>query len=50
MNSINEELFLAEMKKEAESLKRLETLKKAFVKFVNSKSWEDAQTNFNYLG
>ena len=42
----NKELSLAEMKKEAETLKRLEILKKAFVKFTNSKSWEDAQTHF----
>lgn len=42
----NKELSLTEMKKEAETLKRLEILNKQFVKFTNSKSWEDAQTHF----
>ena len=42
----NKELSLTEMKKEAEILKRLEILKKSFVKFTNSKSWEDAQTHY----
>ena len=41
----NKELSLTEMK-EAEILKRLEILKKSFVKFTDSKSWEDAQTHF----
>ena len=41
----NCELSLAEMKKEADTLKKLETLKKIFVKLTNSKSWEDAETN-----
>lgn len=42
----NKEISLMEMRKEAETLKRLEVLQKAFVKFTNSKSWEDAQTHF----
>ena len=42
----NKELSLAEMKKEADTLKRLETLKKTFVKLTNSKSWEDAEAQF----
>ena len=41
----NNELSLAEMKKEADTLKKLETLKKTIVKLTNSKSWEDPETN-----
>ena len=43
----NKELSLTEMK-EAEILKRLEILKKSFVKFTDSKSWEDAQTHLSF--
>ena len=42
----NKEISLAEMKQEANVLKRLETLKKTFVKLTNAKSWEDAETQF----
>ena len=42
----NKEISLAEMKQEANILKRLETLKKTFVKLTNAKSWEDAETRF----
>lgn len=37
------EMSLAEMKKQAEMLKKLDTLKKHFVKLTNSRSWEDAK-------
>ena len=42
----NREILLAEMKQEADVLKRLETLKKTFVKLTNAKDWEDAEAQF----
>lgn len=42
----NKEISLAEMKQEADVLKRLETLKKSFVKLTNAKSWEDVVAQF----
>lgn len=43
---INTELSLAEMKQQADKARQSETIKKAFVKCTNSKSWDDAQKNF----
>ena len=40
------EISLVEMKKQAEILKKLDTLKKAFVKLTNARSWEDAKDQF----
>ena len=40
------EISLVDMKKRAEMLKKLDTLKKAFVKLTNSRSWEDAEDRF----
>ena len=38
---------LSEMKKESDLLKKLDVLRKAFVKLTNSKDWKDAQTRFH---
>ena len=45
----NKEISLSEMKKESDLLKKLDILRKAFVKLTNSKDWEDAQIRFHPL-
>ena len=47
MRCKNKEISLSEMKKESDLLKKLDVLRKAFVKLTNSKDWKDAQTRFH---
>lgn len=42
----NKKISLNELKKEADMLKKLETLQKTYCKLTNAKSWEDGQAQF----
>ena len=43
---IGRELSLAELKSESSKIKQLQSLRIAFVRLTNAKSWEDAKTSF----